>query len=286
MKKVLITIIILFGTKVFAAPTNSGMYATLQTTMGDICFELYHARVPRTVANFVSLAEGTRPWIDPRNGFISREPYYNDIIFHRVIDNFMIQCGSPKGTGSDGPGYTFQDEFDPSLRHDHPGIVSMANSGPNRNGGQFFITVKNTQWLDDKHTVFGSVVEGMNIVSNISAVAVEENAKPLDDIVITNVFITRNGASAQVFDPSEVVPALPVVRSAVSRIYESSGEWFLDWEEHSGGEYWLFATRDLKSAIWGDLMGYSVGWSNAIITGIVNKYPKVFFNVTETISTE
>ncbi|MBC8205617.1 MAG: peptidylprolyl isomerase [Kiritimatiellales bacterium] len=184
---------------VVAAPVDDGMYATIQTTLGDVCFELYYTNVPRTVANFVSLAEGTRPWIDPRSTFISNDPYYDGIIFHRVITNFMIQCGSPKGDGTDGPGYTFEDEFDPSLRHDRPGIVSMANSGPNSNGGQFFITVKNTDWLDNVHSVFGSVVEGMNVVSNIAAVAVGANDRPLVDVVITNVFITRNGANALVF---------------------------------------------------------------------------------------
>lgn len=182
-----------------AAPTSDGLYATLQTTMGDVCFELYYTNVPRTVANFVGLAEGTRPWIDPRSTFVSNDPYYNGILFHRVITNFMIQCGSPGGTGTDGPGYTFEDEFDPALRHDRPGVVSMANSGPDSNGGQFFITVTSYPSLDDVHSVFGSVVEGMDVVFNIAAVAVDGNDRPLEDVVITNAFITRNGTQAQQF---------------------------------------------------------------------------------------
>ena len=157
-------LILLSGFAGFSAPTNDGVYATLQTTMGDVCFELYYTNVPQTVANFVSLTEGTRPWIDPRDGFVSGDPYYNGILFHRVITDFMIQCGCPLGNGSSGPGYAFEDEFDPALRHNQPGIVSMANSGPNSNGGQFFIAVKNTFWLDDVHSVFGLVVEGMNVV--------------------------------------------------------------------------------------------------------------------------
>jgi peptidyl-prolyl cis-trans isomerase A (cyclophilin A) len=168
-------------------------------TMGNVCFELYYTNVPRTVANFVSLAEGSRPWLDPRKGFVSTKPYYNGTIFHRVITNFMIQCGLPKGDGADGPGYTIEDEFDPALRHDRPGIVSMANSGPDSNGGQFFITVAPTEWLDNKHSVFGFVVEGMNIVSNIAIVATDSGDRPLVDIAITNVFITRNGTNAQNF---------------------------------------------------------------------------------------
>lgn len=210
MKKWIVSLLMVCGAA-WAAPTNVGMYATLQTTMGDVCFELYYTNAPQTVANFVSLAEGTRPWIDPRTSFVSTEPYYNGLTFHRVIDGFMIQGGSPKGDGTDGPGYTFQDEFDPALRHDRPGIVSMANSGPDSNGGQFFITVTNTTWLDDVHTVFGFVEEGMEVVSNIAAVATDTNDRPLVDITITNTFITRNGTNAQNF--SATSQALPLVEA-------------------------------------------------------------------------
>lgn len=196
--KPLIGSVLLAGIPAVAEPVSDGLYATLQTTMGNVCFELYYTNAPRTVANFVSLAEGSRPWIDPRSTFVSDEPYYNGGIFHRVISNFMIQCGSPKGNGTDGPGYTFEDEFDPALRHDRPGTVSMANSGPDSNGGQFFITVAAYTNGNDKYSVFGRVVEGMNVVSNIAAVATT-NDKPLADLVITNVFITRNGTNAQNF---------------------------------------------------------------------------------------
>lgn len=200
LKRLLVLSVLLAGGSARAVPAIDGLYATLQTTMGDICFELYYTNVPQTVANFVSLAEGRRPWIDPRTMFISDEPYYNGLLFHRVVDGFMIQAGSPKADGKDGPGYTFRDEFDPALRHDRPGIVSMANSGFDSNGGQFFITVTNTSHLDDKHTVFGLVVEGMHVVSNIAAVATNAFSRPLEDITITNVFITRNGIGAQNFD--------------------------------------------------------------------------------------
>jgi peptidyl-prolyl cis-trans isomerase A (cyclophilin A) len=198
-KQLLMSALLLAGGSAMAVPSADGLYATIQTTMGNVCFELYYTNVPRTVANFVSLAEGSRPWIDPRKGFVSTKPYYNGLIFHRVIDGFMIQAGSPKGDGSDGPGYMFTDEFDPTLRHDRPGIVSMANSGPDSNGGQFFITVAPTDWLDDKHSVFGFVVEGMQVVSNIAAVATNSASRPLVDVAITNVFITRNGTNAQNF---------------------------------------------------------------------------------------
>ena len=248
MKLFLVVLCICFGA--MAAPVDDGMYATLQTTMGDVCFELYYTNTPRTVANFVSLAEGSRPWIDPRSTFVSSEPYYDGIIFHRVITNFMIQCGSPKGDGTDGPGYSFEDEFDSSLRHDRPGIVSMANSGPNSNGGQFFITVADTSHLDDVHSVFGSVVEGMDVVYNIAAVAVDARSKPLIDVTITNVFITRNGTNALNFSVTNQalpeVSALPMTidglqlatgtaTSSYQYVYSSTN--LSDWSETFSG-YW------------------------------------------------
>jgi cyclophilin family peptidyl-prolyl cis-trans isomerase len=227
LKRVLGVIVLLSGGAVCAVPSADGLYATLQTTMGDICFELYYTNAPQTVANFVSLAEGSRPWIDPRTTFISNEPYYNGIIFHRVVDGFMIQAGSPKKDGKDGPGYTFEDEFDPALRHNRPGIVSMANSGFDSNGGQFFITVGATPLLDDVHSVFGAVVEGMHIVSNIAAVATNSVSRPLVDITITNAFITRNGFDAQQFEFAgrglpEVLP-LPMAISSDNGTKLSAG---------------------------------------------------------------
>jgi len=285
-KVVFVLLLVLSAAAGFSAPSSDGMYATLQTTMGDVCFELYYTNVPRTVANFVSLAEGTRPWLDPRDGFISNDPYYNGIIFHRAESNFVIQCGSPKGTGKDGPGYFFNTEIDPALRHDRYGIVAMANSGENRNGGQIYFTVKPEPGLDDRYSVFGLVTEGMEVVSNIAAVAVDGKNKPLADVTITNTFITRNGTNALAFDPAGVVPVLPMVRPATNHIYESSGMWLLDWEEHAGGTYWLFATDDLVTAEWGDLLGYPVHWPAADITGIFNSNPKAFFNITEILSAE
>ena len=131
------------------------LYAHFTTSEGNFTARLFDAEAPQTVANFVGLAEGTKEWTDPRGGGKVKQPYYNGTVFHRVIAGFMIQGGDPLGQGTGGPGYTFNDEFSPKLRHSKAGMLSMANRGPNTNGGQFFITLDQTAWLNDKHSVFG-----------------------------------------------------------------------------------------------------------------------------------
>jgi cyclophilin family peptidyl-prolyl cis-trans isomerase len=218
------------ATTVFAAPAGDGMFATVTTNHGVFVAKLDHEKVPTTVANFVSLAEGTRTWLDARTGGLSNAPYYDGLTFHRVIDGFMIQGGSPNGLGTDGPGYQFGDEFHRDLRHDSAGILSMANSGPNSNGSQFFVTVAGTPWLDLKHSVFGKVVEGLDVVMAISKVATGEKDKPVMPVVVESVRITRNGAAAVAFDPlAQGLPVLSDARPAFRR--ETAGD-FIERPEH------------------------------------------------------
>ncbi|MCX5868583.1 MAG: peptidylprolyl isomerase [Proteobacteria bacterium] len=163
----------------------------METTLGTITIELYEKEAPKTVANFVGLAEGTKEFTDLKTGQKVKRPFYNGLIFHRVIPGFMIQGGDPTGTGRGGPGYKFEDEFSPSLKHDKPGRLSMANAGPNTNGSQFFITVAPTPHLDNRHTIFGQVVEGQDVANKISQVAKDGQDRPLNDMVMTKVTIKR-----------------------------------------------------------------------------------------------
>ncbi len=169
----------------------SGTYAQFVTNEGSFTVRLFDEQAPRTVENFVGLAEGSREWSDPRTNQKVRKPYYNGTIFHRVIDGFMIQGGDPLGQGIGGPGYNFADEFHPKLRHNKAGIMSMANRGPNTNGGQFFITLAPTPHLDDRHSVFGEVVEGMDVVSQIGSTPTGDRDRPTKDIIIQHVTIER-----------------------------------------------------------------------------------------------
>ncbi len=165
--------------------------ATLRTTMGDATVEFFPERVPVTVGNFVGLATGEKEWEDLETGETRTDPLYENVPFHRVIDDFMIQGGDPTGTGRGGPGYTFDDEFHPELKHDRAGVLSMANRGPDTNGSQFFITLGPQPHLDGRHAVFGRVVAGMGVVREIGAVPTDENDQPLDPVVLESVEVER-----------------------------------------------------------------------------------------------
>jgi peptidyl-prolyl cis-trans isomerase A (cyclophilin A) len=168
-----------------------GEYAELETSMGTIVCQLFPASAPETVANFVGLAEGTKEFIDPRTGTSVKRPFFDGLVFHRVIKDFMIQGGDPLGNGTGGPGYQFKNEVDPSLHFDKKGVLAMANAGPDTNGSQFFITVAPTTWLDGSYSIFGQVVSGQDVADKISQVPTGRNDRPLTPVTILHVKIVR-----------------------------------------------------------------------------------------------
>ena len=170
---------------------GKGLYAVFETTKGDMICKLEEEKTPETVKNFVGLATGEKEYTDPKSGGKSNAPFYDGTIFHRIIKDFMIQGGDRLGQGTGGPGYRFKDEFDSSLRHTGPGILSMANSGPNTNGSQFFITLVPTPWLDGKHSVFGRIVKGIDVVDAIGKAQTGPQDRPREEISIKKLRIVR-----------------------------------------------------------------------------------------------
>ncbi len=167
------------------------VFAHFETTLGNFTAELFEDKTPTTVANFTGLADGSKEWKHPKTGESHKKPYFDGIVFHRVIKGFVIQGGDPLGQGYGGPGYQFEDEFHPALRHDRVGILSMANAGPNTNGSQFFVTLGPTPHLDRKHSVFGAVVDGLDVVQKIGAVQTDRNDRPVTPVVMNKVTIER-----------------------------------------------------------------------------------------------
>lgn len=180
---------------------EDGLYAEFETSKGDFVAELYFDKTPITVASFVSLAEGNNPMVDST---YKDKKFYDGIIFHRIIDGFVIQGGDPTGSGSGGPGYRFPDEVNDSLSHEDKGILSMANAGPGTNGSQFFVTLAPTPNLDGRHTVFGKVVQGQEVVDSIGKVETGPSDKPVEDVTIETVNIIRKGSAAKDFDAPRV----------------------------------------------------------------------------------
>lgn len=169
-----------------------GLYAVMETSQGNITLELFEKDAPKTVANFVGLAEGTKEWTDPKTRQKVKRPLYDGVVFHRVIPGFMIQGGDPLGNGTGGPGYQFEDEFSANLKFDRPGRLAMANAGRNTNGSQFFITEGATDWLNNRHTIFGQIIEGQEVVKKIVALPRDERDRPKTEVVINKVKIIRS----------------------------------------------------------------------------------------------
>jgi peptidyl-prolyl cis-trans isomerase A (cyclophilin A) len=220
-----------------------GIYADFTTSMGSFTCRLEYATSPKAVANFVGLATGQRAWLDLPSGLMKTNPFYNGLLFHRVIAGFMNQGGSPNGLGTDGPGYAFVDEFSPSLRHDGFGVLSMANSGPDSSGSQFFITVSAQPQLDDVHTIFGRLVGGSNVVYAINHVATDSSDKPLTNVVIQTVAIRRLGGPAQAFDIQ--AQGLPVVTNLALNIARAGGNVSLAYSNRLYADNRLYSSTNL-----------------------------------------
>jgi peptidyl-prolyl cis-trans isomerase A (cyclophilin A) len=168
-----------------------GLYAVLDTTLGEITCQLFPDKAPETVQNFVGLASGTKEFVDPETRKQTKRPFYDGLVFHRVIPKFMIQGGCPQGSGTGGPGYKFKDEFTPDLSFDKAGRLAMANAGPGTNGSQFFITVAPTDWLDNHHTIFGQVVKGLDVVDKIVNTPKGAGDRPQTAVVMNTVKIVE-----------------------------------------------------------------------------------------------
>ena len=172
-------------------PGEGSLHATFETNRGNFTAELYEDVAPMTVANFVGLSIGKIDWTDPRTGTPGEGALYDGGVFHRVISGFMIQGGDPTGTGMGGPGYRFADECSPKAQHDAGGVLSMANAGPGTNGSQFFVTLGPTPHLNGRHTVFGKVVEGLDVVESIGKTETNAADRPLEDVVIQRISVSR-----------------------------------------------------------------------------------------------
>jgi peptidylprolyl isomerase len=205
-KNILLNLILLVSLLFFACSTamkEDGIYAVIKTSMGDMICKLFYDKAPVTVSNYILLAEGKMEYTDYKTNKKIKDKFYDGLTFHRIVKDFVIQGGCPKGDGTGSPGYDFVDEFDDTLKHDSIGILSMANSGPNTNGSQFFITLKPAPFLDGKHTIFGKIVgeNSMKTLIKIGEVKVDENDKPYKDVYIKTIKIVRVGKDAKAFDP-------------------------------------------------------------------------------------
>lgn len=232
----------LFAPQVSAAYTN-GIYAEFNTSMGSFTCRLDYAVAPKAVANFIGLATGERAWLDT-NGFIRTSSFYNSSIFHRVVTNFVVQGGSVNGLPSGGPGYQFQDEFSPSERHDAFGVLSMANSGPDSNGSQFFVTVSPQVSLNDSYTIFGRLYGGSNVVYSMNHVATL-NEKPVTDIVLQNVVVRRIGEEAEAFDIH--AQGLPVVTNLHLGAVRSGTNVSVTFSNQLNVNNWIYSSTNLRN---------------------------------------
>lgn len=258
---------------------TDGIFAEFTTSMGSFTCRLDYAIAPKAVANFVGLATGERAWLDAATGAARTNAFFDGLTFHRVISGFMIQGGSPNGQGTDGPGYAFIDEFNASARFTGTGVLAMANSGPDSNGSQFFITVGPATHLNDVHTIFGHVTAGTNVVIAISKVATDANSKPLTNVVVQSVRIRRVGAAAEAFNIH--AQELPVVANEPLTVTPgAAGGLSLEFANRAYSENRLYASTNLvhwtASPLGIELekpLPGEVDWTN--------RYPREFFRLSQ-----
>ncbi|MBK1878889.1 peptidylprolyl isomerase [Pelagicoccus mobilis] len=221
------------------------MYAVFTTSSGEFTAKLYHDQTPITVANFVGLAEGSVHRWDNEDSEPITGPYYDGIIFHRVISGFMIQGGSPNGLGTDGPGYSIPDEISPDLKHTKAGQLSMANSGPNSGGSQFFITLGAAAWLDGKHAIFGEIVDGQSIVNAIGDLPTGTADRPNNPPVIESITIVREGEEAAQFNPRDY--EVPNIGYPKVEFHEDGEQYVASFDRRTNADYIIRRTEDLDS---------------------------------------
>lgn len=254
----------------------NGIYADFTTSMGCFTCKLEYAFAPKTVANFIGLATGQRPWLDLSTGLAKTNPFYNGITFHRVITNFVIQAGSPKGDGTDGPGYFVPDEITTSLRFTKAYMLAMANSGTNSNGSQFFLTVSPQTGLNNGYTIFGELVGGTNTVLNINHVAVDANDKPLTNVSIQSVGIRRVGTAAQAFDIN--TNNLPFVTNLPLQFATVSTQISLAFSNRLYADNRLYSSTNLAN--WGgESLGIEIALPATNSIQITNDSPQRFFRM-------
>jgi len=258
------------------AQTN-GIFADFTTSMGNFTCQLDFTNAPKTVANFVGLATGQHSWLDLITGRARNDPFYNGLTFHRVIAGFMNQGGSPNGTGNDGPGYAFIDEFSPRLVFTNVGVLAMANSGKNSNGSQFFITTAPYPSGNNTYSIFGQVVSGMNAVNAINAVATDANNKPLTNVVIQQIAIRRVGAVAQAFDIN--AQGLPIVTNAPIRVGIGAGQVTLTFSNRLYADERFYSATNLSEPWTEDPMGIEITAPSVGSLQKTNKVPKQFFRL-------
>jgi peptidyl-prolyl cis-trans isomerase A (cyclophilin A) len=239
-----------------AVGQTSGIFADFTTSLGSFTCQLDYTNAPRTTANFIGLAIGQSAWLDLPTGRVRTNPFYDGLTFHRVIAGFMNQAGSPNGSGSDGPGYAFTDEFSPNLVFDSFGVLAMANSGPNSDGAQFFITVTPFTAGNNVYSIFGRLTSGSNVVYAINHVTTDANDKPLTNVVIQQVSIRRVGTAALAFDIN--AQGLPVVANLPLRIATTASQATLTFTNRQYADNRLYSATNLAGSWTSDALGIEI----------------------------